>query len=98
MIAGGKQDHKYRPSGTVVLQPIGTMTRGTLHRMLTMVSDLGREQQVGLAGQIVITFGDGRPASDCEDTLTRQQLLPCYSRSGNVLGLAAATSATAAST
>jgi len=47
-------------NGTFALQHSGTMTRGNSHLTITVVSDSGTDQLVGLAGAMTINVVDGK--------------------------------------
>ncbi len=56
-------------SGSFALQHSGTMTRGALQLIITVVPDSGTGQLVGLAGKMTITIADGKHSYDFEYTL-----------------------------
>jgi hypothetical protein len=56
-------------TGTLVLQHLGTMTRGTKQLSVTVVPDSGTGQLIGLTGKMAINIADGKHSYDFEYTL-----------------------------
>jgi hypothetical protein len=56
-------------AGAFTLQHSGTMTRGVQQQSVTVVSDSGTGQLVGLAGKMTIKIADGKHFYDFEYTL-----------------------------
>jgi hypothetical protein len=56
-------------SGSFVLQHSGSLTRGAAQQSITVVSDSGSGQLVGLAGKMTVTIADGKHSYDFEYTL-----------------------------